>query len=285
MPPNAHHVQHNPSSYSRIEKDGAISRFSSHCKTFYRHSLSIHDEGSDEDANTSKDVMKVFNSLVVNQQQKLAMNLDETDANYLELVNCGFHDLDDQTIIELMSIRNEERRKAHQDGMKRRCKELHKIMDQINVSKQNDEDLFIHMKKFVTSYKQNIGFHSVFAGMRNLLESQIKNERQTIQWKFDSVTITESFDNTTINSKEYFKQVASIFSSYLVRVEGEGEENDIDLNGNMLCWKVMPSMNKRRIRKILNYLPQKRELYAKPTGTLTQTEIVRNVDKDCWYFW
>jgi|ERR1719343_81362 len=287
MPPNSQYF--NPNAYTLVVDDEILNkqkrRFSDHCKTFFRHSLSMYDEGSDEDVNTSKDIMNVFNSLVANQQQQLPLCLDEKDANYSELVKCGFNDMDDQTMIELMRIRNEERSKAHQDGMKQRCKELHKIFEQVNASQEDNADQFIHVKDFTTSYKQNIGLHSLFAGMRNLLESQIKNEKQSIYWKFDSITITESFDNTTISSKEYFKQVALMFQSFLVRVEDEQEADNNDANGNMLCWKVNPSLIKRRMRKFLNCLPNKDDLHARPTGKLTQTEIIRNVEKDCWCFW
>ena len=256
--------------------------FTDHCRTFYRHSLSIYDNGNDESITTSKEIMNVFNCLMSSEQEQQPIIINKTEVGYSQLVKCGLDGVDDQIIIELTKIRNEERKKAHEQGMKRRHKEFLFILDEISLRHEEDNGNHLnHLRSFISRYKENIGFHSVFAGMCNLLRSQIKNENLEIYWKFKSIAVTESIENAG-ESAEYFKHVVSMFYSCLRRVEDE-EESDVDENA--LCWKVKPSLNARKVRKFLKCLPRKNELHAKPIGELIQTERVRNIDKDYWCFW
>jgi len=259
--------------------------FTEHCRIFYQHSLSLSvpDNGNDEDINTSREIMKVFNSLISSQQQQQPLLIDETEKVHSEILKCGLHNITDNCAMELTKIRNEERRKAHELGMKQRCQEFHMILDEtISSNERNKVFTIKYVNSFVSAYKQNIGFHSIFAGMRIFLEAQIKNDKKVIYWDFDSATITESFNNEN-GSKEYFEKVASMFLSFLVRVEHK--EGDNDVNENVLCWQVEPSLSKRKMRMFLNCLPFKRDLHAKPAGKLMQTETIRNIEKDCWCFW
>jgi len=259
--------------------------FTNHCRIFYQHSLSLSalDNGNDEDINTSREIMNFFNCLISSQQQQQPFLIDDVENDYSEILKCGLHNINDKCVVELTKIRNEERRKAHELGMKQRCQEFHMILDQIPLPHEHNKGSTVnHVKDFVSAYKKNIGIHSVFAGMSNLLEAQLKNDKKTIFWNFDSATITESFDNSD-DSKEYFEKVATMFLSFLVRVEDEEEDNGV--NGNVLCWQVEPSLTRKKMRIFLNCLPLKRDLHAKPTGELIQTETIRNSDKDCWCFW
>ena len=259
--------------------------FANHCRIFYRHSLSLGVNVNGENIITSKEVMDVFNSLISSQELQQPITINKTEAGYSELIKCGLNSIDDQSMMVLTQVRNEERRKAHDLGMKQRCQEFHMILDQIHFPCEEDKrDHTNYVKDFVFSYKQNIGIHSVFAGMRDLLEAQIKNNKNHIYWKFNSATITESLDLDNANdSREYFEKVSSMFLSFLVRVEDE--EGDNGVNGNVLCWQVEPSLNRRKMRKFLNYLPHKRDLHAKRTGELAQTEILISSDKQSWCLW
>merc|ERR1711862_321549 len=140
---------------------------------------------------------------------------------------------------ELVKIRDNERRKAHELGMKLRFQTFYNILleqqqkqqqilsldlnnndDDNNNGKNNDnkkqQQLFTtlifnmntnikeqhkfnrsikYVNEFISLYKKNIGMHPIFAGMRKLLETQMKHNNNIIHWKFYSIAITESFDN------------------------------------------------------------------------------------------
>jgi len=168
-----------------------------------------------------------------------------------------------------------------------------------------------YVNEFISLYKKNIGMHPIFAGMRKLLETQMKHNNNIIHWKFYSIAITESFDNNNnmndnnynniysdyniddSNNKaimSYFQKVCNMFFSFLMLVsddevdhdDKEDEEKKIDSNndhhtGNILLfWKVKESFNKRKMRKLLNCFPHERDIYTKPTGKFIITDRVRN---------
>merc|ERR1712039_750975 len=181
-----------------------------------------------------------------------------------------------------------------------------------------------YIKHFVSLYKKNIGMHPVFAGIRKLLETQIKNDEYITYWKFYSIAITESFDNNNNNIvndtnnccnndnevdnnkriTSYYEKICNMLFSFLMLVVEDDEEeeeekkegmdnneNDDDGSGSMLLrWKVKESLNRRKMRKLLHCFPKECDIYAKPTGKFIITDMVRNnnnngKDKDFWCFW
>jgi len=292
MPPSQHVIQYIPCSNSNKsqEEKELISHqqqknesFTKHCRIFYQHSLSINDNGN-KDINTSREIMNVFNSLVSSHQQQQPITIKKTEIGYSELIKCGLNGINSQHIIELTKIRDTERRKAHKQGMKQRCKAFHMVLEQAHVlNEDNKRDYTKYIKDFVSSHKQNIGVHPILAGIRKLLETQVKNDQNVIHWKFHSTSITESFDNNVNDSTAYFLKVAVMFQSFLMRIEEE-EREEADDGGYVLCWKVKESLNRRKMRKLLSCIPHARDLHAKPTGKLCATEMIRSSDKEFWCF-
>merc|ERR1712039_538662 len=331
--------------------------FTKHCRIFYQHSLSISKNNNNEnsnktedDINTSSEIMNVFHSLLLSsqqqqqqengQQQKTPIMIKKTDIGYSELIKCGLNEINNYNIIEFTKIRDNERRKAHELGMKHRFKIFHNMIleyqsnnntiNNSNHNNNNNRDQYNYnlsikyIKHFVSLYKKNIGMHPIFAGIRKLLETQIKNDEYITYWKFYSITITESFDNNNDNIvndtnnccnndnevdnhkkiTSYYEEICNMLFSFLMLVVEDDEEeeeekkegmdnneNDDDGSGSMLLrWKVKESFNRRKMRKLLHCFPKECDIYAKPTGKFIITDMVRNnnnngKDKDFWCFW
>merc|ERR1711862_1094647 len=165
-PPSLLQQQYIPSSSSspRKSQDEALVRseknklqekqfecFTKHCRIFYRHSLSIiknnHEKknknktSKDVDMNTSREIMNVFHSLLHSiqehdqtnteqQEQKKAIMIKKTDFGYSELIKCGLcnSEISNYHMTELVKIRDNERRKAHELGMKLRFQTFYNIL-------------------------------------------------------------------------------------------------------------------------------------------------------------
>lgn len=311
MPPYSSVQQ--TSSTSSINKESIISsteiqtkrdqleRFRQHCELFYQYSLNTsnsNDNGKlnyNIDVNASREVLNVFNSLHSGQKGHVESNFYES-----ELKKCGLGcNMSSEELLELSKISNEERKKAHEQGMQERYKLFDKILNYTNRSGEDDaanesmNNCENCIKKFVLQYKRHIGVHPILAGMRYLLETQIENDKKMILWKFNSAAITESSfgaDSNNVTKNEFLHNTASVLQSFLFRVvEEEKEDNFNDSDGKrkelLLCWKVKSSLNRRKMKRLLCFIPQRRDLHARPTGELFVTDMVRVSDKDWWCFW
>ena len=273
-----------------------IDCFMKHCQRFYEHSLSSISDNSNlygsensgqvYDTCTSQKVMNAFNDMLSGQRNVSVENS--------AMVQCGFNSITDKELLEFSKVRDDIRRRAHEKGMKERRNMFLEILNENNSSsvldrKDNPENIYAGyetcVKDFASNYKKNIGIHPLLAGVRHLLQSQINHIDRIVIWKFYSTSITEAIDtnNSTSmtensdNSFIFMSESVVMLHSFLVRAIEEEEKETIDVSYEEIvsCWKVKKSLNKRKMKRLLSFLPKMKELHAKPTGEILVTNIVR----------
>eukprot|EP00591_Stephanopyxis_turris_P004499 CAMPEP_0195524206 /NCGR_PEP_ID=MMETSP0794_2-20130614/23907_1 /TAXON_ID=515487 /ORGANISM="Stephanopyxis turris, Strain CCMP 815" /LENGTH=331 /DNA_ID=CAMNT_0040654381 /DNA_START=54 /DNA_END=1046 /DNA_ORIENTATION=+ len=197
-------------------------------------------------------------------------------------------------------VRDEERKRAHLLQMTKRRNYLCLLLDQME-QREHDKEKFgtnnnanfkssiSLMKSFLKKYKHNIGSHPLLMGMKSLLENQVgKQSRFFWRWTMDGAILTENCHGGEGGGDKYVEDALSTLSSFLVRVNVVAAENEdmeegkinssndvVDDARTMICWEVVPSYSNGQLKKIARLIPSKRNMYGKPTGSLTSTEVKR----------
>jgi hypothetical protein len=252
--------------------------------------------------------------------------------------NHTIHDIpiSHEILMKYVQIRNEERRYAHDQQMDQRRTYLNQLIKDLFVTnhpdhvcsekfvkeKETDQNnnivttqLFLkntkqQIQQFVSNYKQNIGTHSFLAGMRALMELQLKHDESIILWTFHGSTLSEvniSFDATQqdstttsrnkTNGGNYIKDAIDVLKSFMIF-----HENDIDASENgsgqthetMVSFSIHYSISNSFLGHLLSGLPKTRDLHTKPAGKLVvldrnmfgvRTNPKGDLDEDCWTSW
>mmetsp|Transcript_2725 Transcript_2725/g.4179 ORF Transcript_2725/g.4179 Transcript_2725/m.4179 type:complete len:365 (+) Transcript_2725:1142-2236(+) len=151
---------------------------------------------------------------------------------------------------------------------------------------QNVRDI---VKTFVNKHQKNLGVHPFLAGLAKLLEMQLQNsskETSIARWTFRQVVLSEAIRG----NDEYIHDAVNMLLSFLVRVKSEEEEHDLEASIPMITadngteedipdvvektmsWEIDVSFSNYQMQRILNLLPRKGDLHARPTGTIEVME-------------
>jgi hypothetical protein len=223
-----------------------------------------------------------------------------------------------ELLMKYVQIRNEERRNAHEKQMYQRQIYLNQLIQdlyQLNDPEDNvcseevvkekvnglnnnavTTQLFLKTTKrqiqnFVSNYKHNIGTHSFLAGLRALIELQLKHDESIILWTFHGSTLTEvnldatQQDSTTTswtkkNGGNYIKDAMDLLKAFMIYHENgpdESEKGSSQKLESTVSFHIDNGISNRFLGHLLIGLPKACDLHTKPAGKLT---VLDNMDKD-----
>mmetsp|Transcript_4661 Transcript_4661/g.8937 ORF Transcript_4661/g.8937 Transcript_4661/m.8937 type:complete len:440 (-) Transcript_4661:185-1504(-) len=242
-----------------------------------------------------------------------------------------------EVLMKYVEIRNEERRYAHEKQMNQRSIYLKQLIKDINktndpednfdseksVKEQHDiqnkhivtSQLFLkntkrQIQRFVSNYTHNIGTHSFLAGLRALMELQLKHDENIILWTFHGSTLsevnvnsdaTQEHSTTSWNKKvdggHYIKDAIEMMKDFM-----RFHENDTDAyekgcgqkHETILSFSIHNSMSNNFLGQLRSVLPKRHDLHTKPAGKLTVLDkdifgVRKNPkgdqDEDYWTSW
>jgi hypothetical protein len=221
-----------------------------------------------------------------------------------------------QLLIEYTQVKDEERRLAHVMKMKERKEILHGLLEKMNKQvKQKsynnrssehaqgpDHDTYWYAgeydvrtqkylshvrtstQEFVGQNKQNIGTHSLLAGIRKIIEKQIEMENQTCLWRFRSSVISESCfgSSENQNGEKYMKDTVCVLSLFMVyHIENDLEasmEDECEYKSefeDFITFRIHPGISDSFLKYIVAEIPS--NLDAKPTGSFQAIACSDNV--------
>jgi hypothetical protein len=210
--------------------------------------------------------------------------------------------LDPTKLERWMSIRNEERRLAHERNIQQRQKRVHELLRQhyrhsgsqkvepssatitaissTNVKITTKADLLRIRRAsqaFVQKYGNDncIATHPLIAGMRKLLEQQLHTEISDdndsnalcLLWMFDTAVISEAVVAQEQGATDkYVRDAITALTSFLVWIP---DHANVNTSYETLAFAVQPSLSDRTLEMILRIMPLYKDLHGRPTGTIT----------------
>ena len=210
-----------------------LKQFTEHCRIFYSNALSLKQSTSiqknassisdeefglshmEEDREAaSKEVVQAFEQICAS---RISFSC-EHESHRSAIVQCGLQDtkflLGDQgkaRLKEYTRARDSERLRAHNILMEERKNHFLTLL-QARENGEDESDATSYQSssfmqkwgkegctrkivyEFSNNYKSKIGVHPFLAGLRKVLETQLKNTECTVRWNFDIATITENCD-------------------------------------------------------------------------------------------
>jgi len=180
-------------------------------------------------------------------------------------------------------VKDEERRLAHIMKMKERRESLHNLFMKHSGDSEATDSRFLgefdvttqkylanvrySVQKFVGQYKNNIGSHSLLAGIGKIIKEQIEMDDRICFWSFNSSVISEScFGNLQNQNREsYMVDAVSVLTSFLIyNPDHDLEANDEPDTEEFVTFHVHPMISNSFLKYILAEIPS--SLDAKPTG-------------------
>ncbi len=188
-----------------------------------------------------------------------------------------------EILLEYSKVKDEERRLAHITKMKERRETLHNLFLKHSGDAKSTSTRFLgefdvttqkylthvccRVQKFVCRYKNNIGSHSLLAGIGRIVKEQIKMNDEVCFWSFNSSVISESCFGSLQNQdgKSYMEDAVSVLTSFLIyNPEQDIEANDDGDTEEFITFHVHPMISNSFLKYILAEIPS--SLDAKPTG-------------------
>lgn len=148
---------------------------------------------------------------------------------------------------------------------------------------------------FVTKYQLRIGSHSFLAGLHKFIQLQLtptsgiktsnSDPSYVVQWTFCGSVLTEACLPTGADKDElsYAREALKILFMFMIiskTVDIEGGSQG-DAAEPMVSFEIHKHVSNATLRRILNVLPNPKDLDARPTGTLkvlTNVALRENVD-------
>ena len=145
------------------------------------------------------------------------------------------------------------------------------------------KDILSSIQKFVRKYQPKIGSHSFLAGLHKFIHLQLtpksENKHQNsdpsyvVQWTFRGSVLTEACVPTGVDGDElsYAREALKVLFSFLILnkkddIEGGSVE---DATEPMVSFEIHKLVSNATLRRILNVLPNPKDLDARATGSLT----------------
>ncbi len=292
-----------------------------------RYSLSENNVLMDSNGNnsiSSPSLTQNEDSIIIVAEQRDFLNSIRVKKHSDELKTCGlyieYNDdiskikyLPQHILTEYSKVKDGERRNAHETKMKERSDifirhlqesilndsrhyySFSKFMGEYDVTTQSYLTYVRScIRTFVMKYQQNIGSHSLLAGMKKLIEKQMEMDEVICLWKFNSAVITESslflFTNNDVKGKNesltlpsYLNDAINLLTSFLVYC---GEKTDVESNDtnekeneeSFVSFHVHPFISNSFLRQMYLELPS--SLDARPTGSFYSNEKFDANDHD-----
>ena len=137
------------------------------------------------------------------------------------------------------------------------------------------------IEEFVTKYQPRIGSHSFLAGLHKFIHLQLtptsgnnlsNNPSYVVQWTFRGSVLTEACLPAGADGDElsYAREALKVLFMFMILsktndIEGGSQE---DATEPMVSFEIHKHMSNNTLRRILNVLPNPKDLDAKPTGSL-----------------
>jgi len=203
-----------------------------------------------------------------------------------------------EALAKYTNIRDQERRNAHQMQMIKRRSYLDQLIKRktpqlVSASTNanhfektmgnhlvNSQEFLKHVRSaiavFTRNYKQHIGTHSFFAGVKAMIEKQLEGDKRgtCILWTLNGSTLSEvnfssSDPSQKHNGEVYMDDAIGILSSFMLYYPNEdgAEKASSQEHESMYSFFIHGSISNSFLRYILSDLPSSRELHAKATGT------------------
>ena len=259
-----------------------LSRFASHCRSFFLASLSS--SSSDEDVIVETKHSKLILDVLENYSS--FGSIDEMrrgddcwdDSFYEELKACGLDQLPDN-IQQYTDIRQKERAIAHKKAMKRRHEFLLANLPNENSHDNHDDEnedpisfmvTRAHIRRskhflrtFVNNYYEDMSSHSFMAGLRKFIETQLKNTH-TVGWTFESTILSE-------HQETYCKDAIdalSLCANFVPKSDDIDLEQNNSTNENImqLQWTMNHFISDDALQQLLAQLPSNFDM--RPKGTV-----------------
>jgi len=202
-----------------------------------------------------------------------------------------------QALAKYTEIRDQERRNAHQIQMMKRRAYLdkgikNKLPQQVSSPRMTmmattmvgehlvtSQAFLKHtrgiMKNFTKKYKNKVGTHSFLAGIRAMIEQQMKGDKIITLWTLNGSTLSEvNFSSTNPSQKHngevYMEDAIELLSSFMLYYPNDdgAEKGTSQKYESMYSFFVHVSISNSFLRYMLSDLPSSHELHAKPTGSL-----------------
>lgn len=325
------------------EEEEPIAEFRNQCRQFYRRSTSVvQSSGSlpglldeevtsganmrasndDQNDKRSRVVVEAIERLVGqshNDAHPTPHSYSQSYASFLKaqsaenvgiLSSCGLPTTDDdarqirgEALEQLLAIRAEERKQAHEVKIMERYHMLQDILVELSShedKKEDDTHAFVTtrndlrrirrtIREFVRKYHGSaIASHPFLAGMRKALRMQVGvNEDVPVEcavvWTLDSAVLTEAVKTTKCGSggdDGYIRDAVDMVLSFMVWKQNDANETPKD-DAHNLTFEVSPILSDRSLDKLLEVLPKEKILHGRPTGSFDVGNTKRsNIEGD-----
>mmetsp|Transcript_2324 Transcript_2324/g.6768 ORF Transcript_2324/g.6768 Transcript_2324/m.6768 type:complete len:365 (+) Transcript_2324:124-1218(+) len=230
------------------------------------------------------------------QSQSYASFLKAQSAENLGiLATCGLPTTEDdarqvqgEELEQLISIRTEERKQAHEVKMVERYHMLQDIlveMSPLNDEKADDSPTFVTtrndlrrirrtIREFVRKYHESaIASHPFLAGIRKALRMQVGVNAEvpvecTVVWTLDSAVLTEAIQTKKCGAggdDASMRDAIGMLLLFMVWKRRDANETPKH-DEQTLTFEVSPILSDRSLDKLLEVLPKEKDLHGRPTG-------------------
>lgn len=307
------------------DEEEPIAEFRTQCRQFYRRSTSVvQSSGSlpglldeevtsganmrasndDQNDQRSRVVMEAIERLVGqthNDAHPTSHSYSQSYASFLEaqsaenrgvLSSCGLPTTDDdarqirgEALEQLLAIRAEERKQAHEVKMIERYHMLQDILVELSShedKKEDDTQAFVTtrndlrrirrtIRDFVRKYHGSaVASHPFLAGMRKALRMQVGVNADVpvecaVVWTLDSAVLTEAVKTNKCGGggdDGYIRDAVDMVLSFMM-----WKQNDANDDAHILTFEVSPILSDRSLDKLLEVLPKEKNLHGRPTGS------------------
>lgn len=307
------------------DEEKPIAEFRTQCRQFYRRSTSVvQSSGSlpglldeevtsganmrasndDQNDQRSRVVMEAIERLVGqthNDAHPTSHSYSQSYASFLEalsaenvgvLSSCGLPTTDDdarqirgEALEQLLAIRAEERKQAHEVKMIERYHMLQDILVELSShedKKEDDTQAFVTtrndlrrirrtIRDFVRKYHGSaVASHPFLAGMRKALRMQVGVNADVpvecaVVWTLDSAVLTEAVKTNKCGGggdDGYIRDAVDMVLSFMM-----WKQNDANDDAHILTFEVSPILSDRSLDKLLEVLPKEKNLHGRPTGS------------------
>ncbi len=148
------------------------------------------------------------------------------------------------------------------------------------------------IEKFVTKYQPKIGSHSFLAGLYKFIHYQLtpkpgntptihnNDPSYVVQWTFRGSVLTEACMPAGADGDElaYAQEALKVLFSFLIRSKKDDNiEGGTLEDATMVSFEIHKHVSNSTLRRILNVLPNPKDLHARATGSLT---VLTNSDDE-----
>ncbi|KAL7446172.1 hypothetical protein ACHAXM_010038 [Skeletonema potamos] len=145
------------------------------------------------------------------------------------------------------------------------------------------------IENFVAKYQSKIGSHSFLAGLHKFVHLQlnpkpgnnirnINSSSYVVQWTFRGSVLTEACMPAGADGDElaYVREAINVLFSFLIRSKKVDIEGGTLEDATMVSFEIHKHVSNATLRRILNVLPNPKELDARATGSFA----VLNADNE-----